>query len=425
MSRPPTPRVRALRAASIAAAASLCLGVAVAVPAVAEPLYDEVLDGLVHHYELDETSGTVLVNSGSAGATANATLVNGGRAELGPEGVRFNPDDYADALTGAYVQLPADLTAGMQALTIDYDIWIDPANVGEHQIWSLGSKASCDAATGAAGAALLVEYPAPPGGGRQRERAAEPGSPAARESGSTSRTPRRRTRRARHGPARCSSTACSTPRRPTSPRRRRSTRAGTNCNFLGRSQVPGNYSFRGTLSDFRVYDRGLSAGEVASRAAQGNDEGVLADAAAIDLGLTSAVVEDLELPKLGTVAGSTHHLGVFEPGRRRGHRSARRRHRAEGADSRRHHPARARAQPDATAMLTATVRKGTDSVTVREIPITVPAEFDDAHSVDRDALDLELYATDDIRGRHRPAQRGAMGVGDHLGVQPELHHLDG
>ncbi len=37
--------------------------------------------------------------------------------------------------------------------------------------------------------------------------------------------------------------------------------AGTNCNFLGRSQVPAHYALRGTLRNFRIYDRALSADE--------------------------------------------------------------------------------------------------------------------------------------------------------------------
>ena len=37
--------------------------------------------------------------------------------------------------------------------------------------------------------------------------------------------------------------------------------AGTNCNFLGRSQAPAHYALRGTLSNFRIYDRALSGDE--------------------------------------------------------------------------------------------------------------------------------------------------------------------
>ena len=33
----------------------------------------------------------------------------------------------------------------MTELSVDYDIRIDPANVGDHHLWSFGRKTSCDA----------------------------------------------------------------------------------------------------------------------------------------------------------------------------------------------------------------------------------------------------------------------------------------
>ncbi|MDG4809373.1 Ig-like domain repeat protein [Micromonospora sp. WMMD1120] len=69
----------------------------------------------------------------------------------------------------------------------------------------------------------------------------------------------------------------------------------------------------------------------------------------------------------------------------------------------------AQGQPDATATLTATVRKGAQEVTTREIPIVVKAEFDDARAVDRDTSDLTLQATDDVRGNLDLPARGEFG----------------
>lgn len=396
MISPPTVRTRRVRAGALVAVASLCVGVVVATPAMAEPVYPDVVDGLVHHFELDETSGSVVANSGSAGASADATLVNPDKAARGADGLRFNPDGYADALSGAYVRLPADLTAGMQAVTVDYDIWIDPANVGEHQIWSLGNKTSCDTAGGQQGQLFSSNTQrlrvAAGTANVQQNRVRLPEGvwkhvtyTQAPNANGTSWTGTLYVDGVQHAQSTTITTAPSV------------NAAGTNCNFLARSQVPGNYSFRGTLSDFRIYDRSLSAGEVALRAAQGNAEGVDADAAAIDLGLTSAVVEDLVLPKIGSEAGSTitwessdaSVVEVVVP---------------PTASSARKVPIRgvitrpAAGTPDATAVLTATLRKGSEAVAVREIPITVPAEFDDAQAVDRDALDLELHSTDNVRG---------------------------
>ena len=100
--------------------------------------------GSSHYYKLDETAGTTLADSGSAGAAGNATLVNPSKATLTGAGVTLNPDAYADSLTGAYVDLPDNITAGMTDLTVDYDIRIDPANVGDHHLWSFGRKTNCD-----------------------------------------------------------------------------------------------------------------------------------------------------------------------------------------------------------------------------------------------------------------------------------------
>ena len=115
----------------------------VAIPA------DQLRTGLTHFYKLDETSGTTLADSGTAGQAA--TLVNAGKATLTGAGVMLNPDGYADALTGAHVKLPDNVTAGMPELSVDYDIRIDPANVGDHHLWSFGRKTDCDASTGYAG----------------------------------------------------------------------------------------------------------------------------------------------------------------------------------------------------------------------------------------------------------------------------------
>src|SRR5690606_42149027 len=54
--------------------------------------------------------------------------------------------------------------------------------------------------------------------------------------------------------------------------------------------------FKGRMKDFRLYDRALTAQEVADLASAAAQEAVAADAAALDLGDTSAVVTDLALP---------------------------------------------------------------------------------------------------------------------------------
>ncbi|MEV8271792.1 immunoglobulin-like domain-containing protein [Microbacterium sp. NPDC077184] len=398
-------RLRRMRLAGSVTAAALCAGLLAAAPATAAD--DDITDGLVHRFLLNETSGTVLANTGSAGSAANAELVNAERAELTGDGVRLNPDDYAYSLDGGHVRLPADLTAGMDAITIDYAVWIDPANVGEHQIFSLGNKTSCDVAGGQQGQLF--------GSNTQRLRVAAGNVNVqqnrvrlaegvwkhvtytqAPNSGGSTWTGTLYVDGVQHAQAANITTPPSV------------NAAGTNCNFLGRSQVPGNYSFRGTLADFRVYDRALSPSEVAQRTAAANDAGVVSDAAAIDLGLTEAIVDDLVLPTAGGVAGSSITWTSSDP-------SVVEVVSPPAVASARKVPVRgvitrpALGESDATAVLTATLRKGTDALTVREIPITVEAEFDATSSVARDALELELYATDDVRGNIELPDAGTWG----------------
>ena len=389
---------------ALGVATTLCLGVVATAPVAADPLET----GLIHHFKLDETSGTVIANSGSAGASANATLVNPGKATLTGSGVRFNPDEYSNSLTGGYVQLPNNLTAGLTSFTVDYEVWIDPANVGDHQIWSLGSKSgSCDATTGALGSIYASNT--------QRYRVAAGNSNVQQNrvrlqegvwkhvtytqsanSGGTTWTGTVYIDGVQHAQVTNIATA------PTV------NAAGTNCNYLARSQTPGNYSFRGTLSDFRIYNFALSASDAAAQAENNNEDGVQDDADALDLGLTSAIVDNIELPKLGSEAGSTITwtssnpavANVVVP---------------PAVASARKVPITAVitrpavGQPDATAILTATLKKGPVAQVVRQIPITVKAEFGDSSAVGRDALDLELYQTDNVRGFLNLPSEGEFG----------------
>ncbi|MFF5181799.1 immunoglobulin-like domain-containing protein [Micromonospora sp. NPDC000316] len=391
--------------------AVLALGALLAVSIAPTPSHaadDPLSEGLVHRFALDETSGTTLANSGSAGSTANATLVNPQKATLTGDGVRFNPDSYESALDGAYVALPNNLTAGMSNLTIDYGVWIDPANVGEHQMWSLGAKSgSCDADTGAQGsifASNTQRFRVAVGSANLQQNRVRMTEGAwthvtytqSLNSNGTSWTGRLYL----DGVLHATSTNLTTPPSVNA--------AGTNCNFLARSQTSGHYSFRGTIRDFRVYDRAVSPDETLALAQRTVSTGVRADAAAIDLGLTSAIVRDIVLPQVGSVAGSTITWTSSDP-------SVVAVHTPPPLTSARKVPVTGRitrpaqGQPDATATLTATVRKGANEVITREIPVVVKAEFDNAQAVDRDAYDLTLYATDDVRGNIKLPTDGEFG----------------
>ena len=314
------------------------------------------------------------------------------------------------------MRLPDDVTAGMNELSVDYDIRVDPANVGDHHLWSFGRKTSCDATANSAYAGSIF------------------GSNTGRlRTGLSATTP---------------TTGASVQRSPTYALREgvwkhltytqqlnaggttwtgvlyedgveigRNTNlnvapsvnaAGTNCNFLGRSQAPAHYALRGTLRNFRVYDRALSPDEAIALSEPPAVTGVRADAAAIDLGLTSAIVDDIALPAVGSVAGSRITWTTSDPAVVT----------AKGAITR-----PARGQSAATATLTAHLVKGHD-VTEREIAITVPAEFDDQQSVARDADELALAGLDDIRGNLTLPITGQFGSTIAWTAEPEPDHAD-
>jgi hypothetical protein len=349
---------------------------------------EQLSAGLVHHYRLDETAGTTLADTGTAGE--HATLVNAEKAVLTGAGVTLNPDAYADSQSGAHVRLPDNVTAGMTALSVDYAIRIDPANVGDHHLWSFGRKASCEATANNTYAGSI--FGSNTGRLRTGLSATTPTTGASVQ--------RSQTYSLREGvwkhltytqQPNANGTSWTGILYEDGVEISRNTgltvapsinAAGTNCNFLGRSQAPAHYALRGTLRDFRVYDRALSPDEAIALSEPGGVAAVQADAAAIDLGLTSAIVDDLDLPAVGSVGGSRITWATSDPGVVT----------ATGVITR-----PARGQAPASATLTAQLTKGHE-VSTRTIAITVPAEFDDPQAVARDAADLAIAGLDDIRG---------------------------
>ena len=208
------------------------------------------------------------------------------------------------------MKLPDDVTAGMTEVSVDYDIRIDPANVGDHHLWSFGRKTDCDASTGYAGSIFGSNT------GRLRTglSATTPTTGASVQRSATyglregvwkhlTYTQQRNANGTswtgvlyEDGVEIGRNTGLTVPPSVNA--------AGTNCNYLGRSQAPAHYALRGTLRNFRIYDRALSGDEAIALSEAPGVTGVQADAAAIDLGLTSAIVDDIALPAVGSVAGS-------------------------------------------------------------------------------------------------------------------------
>ena len=125
-------------------------------------------------------------------------------------------------------------------------------------------------------------------------------------------------------------------------------------------------------------------------------------------GLTSAIVDDIDLPDVGTKAGSRITWTTSDPAVVT----------AGGVITR-----PALGQGAATATLTARLTKGHE-VATRSIAITVLAEFDDSQAVARDTADLVMVGLDDVRGNITLPVRGPVRFGDHLGGEHSDHHAD-
>ncbi|QJW38729.1 immunoglobulin-like domain-containing protein [Cellulosimicrobium protaetiae] len=83
-------------------------------------------------------------------------------------------------------------------------------------------------------------------------------------------------------------------------------------NLIGASAYSGDAKFTGAISSFRVYDRALSAAEITDLAAADAATSAQETLAGIDLGDTSAVSQDLDLPTSGGVTWTTSNAGVVE-----------------------------------------------------------------------------------------------------------------
>ena len=83
------------------------------------------------HYALDETSGTTAADTtghGYDGTVAGDTTWADGALNLGG--------------TNGHVKLPDNMMAGLQAITVSTEVWMDPTQATPYFIWGLGNTDS-------------------------------------------------------------------------------------------------------------------------------------------------------------------------------------------------------------------------------------------------------------------------------------------
>ncbi|WP_031486078.1 family 43 glycosylhydrolase [Streptomyces bicolor] len=396
-------RVRARRLASRLAgltAASLLLGLAgPALPAQAAGTTEaaEITDGLALWYKLDATSGSTATDASGNGRDGT---VSGAADWSGTgQGLAFNGSD-------TYIKVPNDVMKGMDAITVSMDVRIDATQTTPYFLYGFGNSSGSSGngylfttgnsfRTSIATGNWSTEQTTRPADSHNLTRSVwkhitytqsattgvlyEDGVQVGRNT-SVSITP--------------GSIGSGT----------------TTANHIGKSVYSGDKLFKGSIRDFRVYDRALADSEVEQLSLPVSTQGIADDKAALSLGDTSAVVADLDLPKTGTAGGSTISWTSDNP--------------AAVSDSGKvTRPAAG--QPDAHATLTAALKKGTVTDT-KTFEVTVLADFDDRTATEQAAAALTVHNLDDVRGNLTLPATGAHGTSvTWSSANPEVISPDG
>ncbi|PKH40713.1 Glycosyl hydrolases family 43 [Nocardioides alpinus] len=373
--------VRSWTIGALALAASM--GGVVAGVGPASAVEGDLTSDLVGWWKLDETSGTVAADSsgnGRNGTVAGAATWNAG------DGFTFSGGASSG---GNAITLPDNLLSGLEDVTVDFDVWVDPSlTSGNWFIYNLGNAATYPNGTG-------YLFTTNDSNNRLRSTIAENGFATEQSASRAGRVPTGQWRHITY------SIDGGTPAAPGTARvyedgvlvatnANLTTHPGlmgepdgtTTRNVLGRSAYAGDASFKGRLRDFRIYSRALTGAEAAASAADTSTAAAEADTAALSLGDTSAVVADLTLPATGThgstITWATSAASVVT---------------ATGDVTRPAYGAAA-----GTATLTATITRGAVART-KDFAVTVlPEEQSDEGKAQAAVAAVELVHPDDVRG---------------------------
>ncbi|NKX92373.1 hypothetical protein HF995_03645 [Sanguibacter hominis ATCC BAA-789] len=382
MTAPTTrPASRTGRAIAWSAIAALTFTGLAAAPAQAA---DPAPAGMVAWYKLDETAGTVAVDSSG---NDNDGTVDGPTTWNDGDGFTFSG---GSASSGNAIRMPDNILAGLDSITVATDVWVDPALQGNHFIYNFGNLAVGSPQSGN-GYLFTTAFP---------YRVALSQGAWGGEGGNVTSAGRNLTQGVwKHIAYTQTGTTGILYEDGVEVRRTEgvSVTPGsigggvTTRNVLGRSAYAADGSFKGVLRDFRVYDHALPAGDVADLADRVIDD-VLADAAAsLDLGDLTAVSGDLTLPALAggvAVTWSSDKPDVISA-------TGRVTRPAAGGDP-------------ADVVLTATLTKGTAS-TARTFAATVLPDVTPAEKAAWDAEHVELVSPDDVRGHITLPTTGPLG----------------
>ncbi|GAA3341706.1 hypothetical protein GCM10020358_34090 [Amorphoplanes nipponensis] len=204
-------------------------------------------DGLVARYALDQSAGTTVADSSGNGN--HATLVGG--ATWGNGSLTFGGAD-------GHVKLPDNLLAGMPALTVSTDVWIDPAQPKPYFLWGMGNTDS-----GGAGNGYVFST------GDNYRAAIAPGNWSTEQGAATgSALPRGSWRTLTYTVGGGAATLYLDGRQVARNTAVTVTPGSigngvTKANYLGRSVYSADRYFKGRMRDVRIYNRALTGDEVA------------------------------------------------------------------------------------------------------------------------------------------------------------------
>ncbi|KAB2340364.1 family 43 glycosylhydrolase [Actinomadura rudentiformis] len=364
--------MRVRMAALVCAVASLALPVLPVLPATPAQAHapahaEDVTEGLVLRYKLDESSGTVAADASGNGRNGS---VNGTAAWAGTQGLGFNGSD-------TYVKMPDNVLSGLTDITVSADVLIDPSQATPYFIYGMGNTSP---STGHGDGYLFTT-------GNAYRTSLATGNWSTEQTTSGGGNLIRGVWKhldytLASGTAVLYLDGVEVARKTGVTITPGSIGGGvTTANYLGRSLYTGDTFFKGKLRDFRIYNRALAATEVQTMATPVTETVVAQDRQSLSLGDTGAVTTDLTLPATGdagsAITWKTSDASVIT---------------AAGKVTR--PPA---GGPDARATLTATLTSGASTAT-KTFEITVKADLTAQGKADAAAEALVVHNIDDVRG---------------------------
>ncbi|MEU1476686.1 LamG domain-containing protein [Streptomyces sp. NPDC005760] len=237
----------------LVATCSLVLVAAGGLLTTAPPAQADITDGLLLRYKLDESAGTVAHDSSGHGLDGT---VNGTADLGGAEGLGFNGSD-------TYVKMPNNVMAGLNSISVDFDVWVDNTLTKPYFMYGLGNTSGTRGngylfstgdtfRTGVSLGDFNTEQHIEPSGGTYTLPHGAWEHVTYTQTGTTGILYENGVEKARNTNVTITPGSIGN--------------GTTTANYLGRSLYANDKYFKGRMRDFRLYNKSLSPAEVEDRA---------------------------------------------------------------------------------------------------------------------------------------------------------------